>query len=248
MVLGVLVGLLRLFQAILLPFVLGFLAAYFLNPAVSRLEARGLPRLGGTALVSVVFLMGVLLCGLFVLPALFGQMQDLLMRLPALVGFLWDELLTGVWPRVEALALAWDLDLGLGQGEWQRELFTHVQDMAGFAHRGFRELLSGLGNVITLIGLLVLAPVVGIYFLYDYPSILKALEGLVPRRNLAAVRLLAGSATGPFPAWSEASPSWLFYCRFSIPSVFGRSVFVTLFFSPFWEALAFLCLMQGHLL
>ena len=47
-------------------------------------------------------------------------------------------------------------------------------------------------NVITLIGLLVLAPVVGIYFLYDYPSILKALEGLVPRRNLAAVRLLAG--------------------------------------------------------
>ncbi len=190
-VLGALVGLLNLFQAILLPFVLGFLAAYFLNPAVVRLEARGLPRSGGTALVSIVFFVGFLLCGLFVLPALFGQMQDLLMRLPALVGFLWDELLTGIWPRIEAFALAWDLDLDLSQGAWQRELFAHVQDMAWFAQRSFRELLSGLGNVITLIGLLVLSPVIGIYFLYDYPSILKALEGLVPRRNLAAVRHLA---------------------------------------------------------
>ena len=57
----VLAALLWLFQDILLPFIAGFVLAYFLDPVADRLEKMGLARLAATLVILVVAVAAVVL-------------------------------------------------------------------------------------------------------------------------------------------------------------------------------------------
>jgi predicted PurR-regulated permease PerM len=53
-VLAVTIGILWLLQEILLPFIAGFVLAYFLDPVADRLERLGLPRIAATVVILAV--------------------------------------------------------------------------------------------------------------------------------------------------------------------------------------------------
>jgi predicted PurR-regulated permease PerM len=176
--------------SVLTPFVLAFGVAYLLAPAVQALVARRVPRPLAIVLVLLAFL-GVLVgLVLLLVPELERQVLDLAARFPDLVrrtvawvlalrerfiatggaGFLTDaqvarlqnlqpsdlvQLVSGRWDAIgERL---WTAALGVGKGVGM-----------------------GLAIVLTVLGYVVVAPVVTFYLLSAWPNLLRHLESLLP--------------------------------------------------------------------
>src|SRR5574340_1250218 len=64
-------------RGILLPFIVGALVAYVLNPAIDHLERRGWARTSAIGVVFGIFLLGFVILAMLVIPAVAAQAQDL---------------------------------------------------------------------------------------------------------------------------------------------------------------------------
>jgi predicted PurR-regulated permease PerM len=71
------VVLLMLLRSILLPFIAGLGSAYFLDPAVDRLEKAGAPRWLATSAITLVFFAIVVGGGVLLFPVVQGQVLQL---------------------------------------------------------------------------------------------------------------------------------------------------------------------------
>ncbi len=67
------IGVLWVLQDILLPFIAGFVLAYFLDPVADALERLGIPRILATLLILIVAVAVVVLGVLIVVPVLADQ-------------------------------------------------------------------------------------------------------------------------------------------------------------------------------
>ena len=165
---------------VLLPFLVGAAVAYFLDPAVRRLEACGLPRLIAS-LGMMLLLMGILSMALFwLVPLVISEAAALSRALPGM----FEE--AKVW-------------LGSATGEDlddEDSIFQQVLADAGDALRDNAQalalgLLSGISALINLILFWVVMPVVAFYLLMDWPRLLTAIDKHLPRDQLLTIRRLA---------------------------------------------------------
>ncbi len=186
---------LHAFAAILLPFVVAALIAYVLDPLASRIEAIGLPR-GRVALLLVtgVFALFVLFLLLFY-PLLLAQLTILLTRIPDYVVVL-RVLITD--------SLLWLADT-LGPEVVDRRLrelaVSQAAQMLGWIAGAVGTLIGGGVRLFNVVALAVVTPVVAFYLLRDWPSMIAAADGWVPRRYLTTVRHLSGEIDRILSAW-----------------------------------------------
>ncbi len=172
--------LLSVFGGVAVPVFLALSMAYALNPFVSALERRGLNRTLGT---SVVFAGCTLLMAgavLYLVPVF----REEAVKLP-------DFFLRAsqrVVPQVESL-------LGRPLPDLLRQRMTELGGRASeilqsAGPTAARLVASFAGNtariLATLLGLLVV-PVLGFFFLQDYPHLVEQVKGLVPRRAVGLV-------------------------------------------------------------
>lgn len=184
---GVLVGIAVLFIALKLapgasvPLFLAWVGAYSLNPLVTELEARKVPRVVGTIAVLGAMLVGMAGALLYVVPVL----RDEVLKLP---GFLRDGIQT-VLPRLEA-------SLGLDVPEFVRDrvdairadLISVFEKAGPLAAQVLTKVAENTARWLgALIGLAVV-PVLLFLFLLDFPGIHeKALTIAVPRHAAGLV-------------------------------------------------------------
>src|ERR1044071_6189666 len=71
-----------LLNDILLPFVVGIVVAYFLDPVVARLQRLGLSRSWATTTVTILAVLLAIGVARAILPPLFGQVQSLIVSVP----------------------------------------------------------------------------------------------------------------------------------------------------------------------
>ena len=71
-----------LLKSVLLPFVLGMAVAYLFDPVCDRLEKIGLSRTFATALVTAGFILLMVALLLLILPAVIGQLINLMQAAP----------------------------------------------------------------------------------------------------------------------------------------------------------------------
>src|SRR5690348_6671438 len=76
---------LGLVQSILMPFVVGFALAYVLAPGVARLGDWGINRTLASFLVLILFLLGLSLILVILVPLIQGQVLQLIASIPAIV-------------------------------------------------------------------------------------------------------------------------------------------------------------------
>jgi predicted PurR-regulated permease PerM len=186
---------LDLFAAILLPFVMAALIAYFLDPPATRLSRAGVPR-GAAALLLIVGLIG-------------GGFLFVLLLYPLILAQL--GLLVG---RVPQYASQFQT--------WARALIAHLQDRLGsdFVDDKLRDLVAGqagamltflVSTVTRLIGggfalfnvlsLVVVTPVVAFYLLRDWQPVLARIDGWLPRRYAGVLRAQAREVDRILSAW-----------------------------------------------
>ena len=169
----VLVALIQLSE-ILLPFVLGFTLAYFLDPLADRLERLRLPRLVATNVITFAFGFVVLAGLVFGLPALAAELGGMVERIPV-----YTQRLEG-WMAGNAI-LSDDPDA----------VNAGIEAVRGGV-RGFAGdiLLTGL-SVLNVLALIIITPVVAVYMLNDWDRMVDQLDRLLPKSHAPQVRLLA---------------------------------------------------------
>jgi len=186
-VLAGLLLLLWLFSDVLLPFVLGMAIAYVVDPIVVWLGRRGLSR-GAAAgiLIAGSFLAGIgalLLVG----PIVVEQAGRFIDRLPELLGTVYRLAV----PPVEHLLAR----LGAGpRGEVPAVVAEAGHRLEGMAADRAATLFGQSLALVNLVGLLSVTPLVAFYLLRDWPHIIGAIDGWLPREYAPIIRAQAREA------------------------------------------------------
>ncbi len=178
--LGAVFGLIAIFAGVAVPVLLSLALAYIFNPVVTWLQRRGLDRTWGTL---AVFGGGALLLTGFVL-YLIPVFREEAARLPGFFKRASQELL----PRIEHVT-------GVPLPDLLRERAAELGSEASsllesIGPAAAKVLAAAAGNtaqfVTTVLGLMVV-PVIGFFFLRDYPELVATARDLIPRRAVGLV-------------------------------------------------------------
>ncbi len=178
--LGLVFALLAVFGGVAVPVLLGLSGAYVFNPVVSLLERHKVDRTWGTTIVFAGCTLAMAGAVLYLIPVF----QEEAAKLPDF----FRRASTQVIPHVEGL-----LGLSLPEFVNQRtaELGAKASELLQSAGPTAAKLAARFaGNtarfVATLLGLAVV-PVLGFFFLKDYPRLVRLVRELIPRRAVGLV-------------------------------------------------------------
>lgn len=178
--------LLWLLNDILLPFVVGMVVAYFLDPVVVRLERARLSRTMATTVVTILAVLAAVGIVMAILPPLFGQIQSLITSAPEYIV----KAMGRIQPLLEPLRnrLGFDPpsihDLQAEATQWAGKGLAFAGGLVGaVAERGVA--------IINLLGLLFITPVVTFYLLRDWEKLMAAIDGTLPLDHADTIRKLA---------------------------------------------------------
>jgi len=180
----VLVAVLWLLSPILLPFVVGFGIAYLLRPLVDRLERARLNRLVAALLVVALVVLVLLVVILAVAPALAAQLSSFIQKIPEYVGKLQALLHDPSRPWLQRI-------IGLAGEQGGGSVADLVKQGTSWITTFLASLWSGGQSLISLFSLMVVAPVVAFYFVYDWNRMIASVDGAVPLDHRDTVRALA---------------------------------------------------------
>ena len=183
------VWLLKTLGALLAPFILAFVLAYVLDPLVDRLQRRGMKRGWAVAALMVPAFGAFILLLVFGIPALAQQTNTVIEQLPAALqrGVDWlqnlrNRVLAGQIPMLRGEAFARALD------SFSPERVTEFvnQQQAAIVSRVWGGVLGvgrGVSIVLTILGYVVLTPVLTIYLLVDFDRLVERARTLIPRNK-----------------------------------------------------------------
>jgi predicted PurR-regulated permease PerM len=172
---AVAVVLLWLLGPVLTPFVIGAVLAYALHPAVEKLAARRVPRLLAVMLVEIAALVAVAALVLLIVPILSKELPLLNEQLPVLV----ERINHAVSPWLERMGIHVSLDPANLQEFLIKYLSANWDE--GIAAALVSARIGG-SIVVTVIGYVILVPVVLFYLLVDWPFYVLRAIALVPPR------------------------------------------------------------------
>jgi len=172
------------FQDILLPFIAGFVLAYFLDPVADWLERRGLNRVLATLIIIIAAVLVVVVVILLVAPILADQALKLAQDLPALLRTL--------LAKFDAAAPQFIKDIVAKSGtDIQGSVGDIASKAAGWVATLISSVWSGGMAIVNVVSLLVVTPIVAFYLLADWDHIVAKVDGWLPRDHVEEVRAIA---------------------------------------------------------
>lgn len=179
--LGLAVGVLVwLLAPVLTPFAIGAALAYALHPTVEKLAARRVPRLLAVALVEIGALIAAAALVLLVVPILSKELPLLRDQLPVLV----DRVNRTLSPWLAQMGINVGLDLPTLKAFVLKYLDANWDESFATALVSVR---IGGSILITVVGYVVLVPVVLFFLLANWPAYMARLVNLVPPRLRGSV-------------------------------------------------------------
>ena len=193
------------------PLVLAVLILYVLNPVVTRLERRRVPRLLGAVMAYVFVLGGISLLVMALIPLVSNQVEE--------VSESWPEYRSEILTFVDDTANGLEDRFGTDIDTAQVSCLLGADEQVGEGHvsearcdqvtRDFREAVLAQAGRITEIGsslleallVFVLGPLIAFYLLVDLPHLQRDVLNLVPEIHRPEVGDLAskiGIAVGGF--------------------------------------------------
>jgi predicted PurR-regulated permease PerM len=167
------------------PLVVALVLVYVLNPLVSRLQERGMPRLTAALITYLAFLTLIVVGLRFLIPVLADQVRGFASSVPDLVDRAQGSI------RAFADRVGFNLDTGLVlDSENQRQVLNFLGRLL--------SLTRGLFHVALI---LILGPILAFYLLVDLPKIRRGVEAFIPARRRPEVESVLqdlGRALGGF--------------------------------------------------
>jgi predicted PurR-regulated permease PerM len=177
---------LRTLGGLLTPFLVAIGIAYILNPAVARLQSRGMSR-GLAILCLAIPVLGLLAIFTFAgIPAIARQVGELIDGLPGAMDRLatWLERMRQTLLRLDLPFIAEERLYSSIRSLDQARITAFLQErQQQLLSRGWGAVLGvgrGVGVVLTILGYFVLTPVLLFYLLRDWDKITTAVAELIP--------------------------------------------------------------------
>jgi predicted PurR-regulated permease PerM len=186
---------LRLFSSILTPFVVAAGLAYFLDPAVTKLDQIGIRRPLGTFIILAAALLVFVAFVLLVYPIIESQAVSFATNLPSYIKT----------AQIDFGKIVAELEHRLGPGEMSQKLDELASNQAGaivsFAGTAASNILGSGFAVVNVLTLLVITPIVTFYFLRDWPGIVRHVDTWLPRPYEGVIRAQALEVNRILAAW-----------------------------------------------
>lgn len=186
-------------RSILLPFAVGILAAYFLDPLVNKLTKRKLSRNSASLLVLGCLLVIFIPLLIFLGGVIVSQIADMSVKIPNYVNAFVHRIL----PVLQDLQEKFVFFSSTNTEEFLQKHTTDTFRIVG-------KILNGLINesfaFINIMSLLLISPVVAFYMLSDWPKITSGFMKLIPvkhQKSLSDVfeqinKIISGYLRGQF--------------------------------------------------
>lgn len=166
-----------LIHGILLPFVVGMLAAYFLDPAVARiLRMLKCSRSVAAAIITITFFTLALVLCIILIPLISRQLLNLLQDLPGYIrdlqfkyGYLIDDIASRLSPDQT--------------GAIKHAVGNFSGTFAGWAGKLVSDILRSGKELLNLLSLFFITPVVAFYLLRDWDKLVTRFHALLPRKH-----------------------------------------------------------------
>lgn len=185
----VFVGLIWLLKGVLLPFVLGALIAYLLNPIVSRLEKLGIARRGAVLLILASFFTLLTIFLAILSPILLREAMAFLDAAPGYATYLWE--------KAQPIIVSIQERLGY---QITDQLQGVLQDNVGKTFQVGKGVLTGLANgggaVLEFMTTLFLTPIAAYFMMKEWPGIVKEIRDMMPRDHETTLRELLRQIDG----------------------------------------------------
>lgn len=169
---------LYLVKSILLPFIVGILVAYFLDPAADRLEKIGTSRTMATAIITLMFFLVIITSAIFLAPLLYDQLLSLVKKTPEYVAYFHNEL--------EPVVTRYFKDLGVDTKNGATGEFS------GYLLQYLSKIVSGIWSsgvaLLNLLSLIFITPVVSFYLLRDWDKIVGKVNKHLPKSYAKTIR------------------------------------------------------------
>ncbi len=179
---------------VLLPFVVGMIIAYALNPVTEWLVGKGLSRTAASGAVVALIVVTLALIVTFVVPPLLAQVQQFVEALPStftkLRAMIEDLAKERLGDRFDAFKTSLDQAIAGLELNWS----AIVPGVAKVA-------LSKGAALINFVSLLLITPLVVFYMLVDWHPMLMRIDSWLPREQAPTIRRLAAeidAAIGAF--------------------------------------------------
>ena len=164
---------------ILLPFVAGTALAYLLDPLADRLQRVGFNRLWAVIFISFIFILVFAPLAVFIFANLVDQLTKLISAAPVISEKL-TKALNGTLPS--KLSETFNLDQSnLPVGEFLKSTIVII----------LSTLVNSFSSLLSIVGLMLITPIVTIYLLLDWDRLVAKIDGLLPLDHAETIRDLS---------------------------------------------------------
>lgn len=183
---------------LLAPFIIALLFAYILNPLVTRMERRRIPRWLSSLILVFALILITVGASLFIGPVAFEQFQSIIAGVAHLSRVAVDFVSTGQIYNVLAR-------LGIPMQDAQDFVLTQISPRLELILKtlfeGILGFLTGFSSLVMHIISAIIIPFLTYYILKDFPEITDRVTGLVPfhrRENFLATARRADEILGKY--------------------------------------------------
>ena len=170
------------FLKVLSPLFIGFVIAWLLNPIVTKMHKKGIPRIVGSLLVYTVFLVFIYIFLRILIPTLYTQINDLIATLPAIL----DKFKSFISDFIDQVSIS-----GVDLTSFKDNIFASVGNyLVNFTNSLPDSIIGILGSLASGIGTVLIRLVVGLYMLFDFDAIATHFLKLVPNKNKYEIEVL----------------------------------------------------------
>ena len=172
------------FNDVLLPFIVGIIIAYLLNPLMKRLGELNIPRKPAAILILVLFSLFIVALLVLVIPPLYRETADLAQTAPQYIDSIWNRL----QPYVEIVERNVDeenLDENIRDA-----IKNNISGALGASTALLGGILSGGLALASFLTFLVITPLVAFFMLIEFQTITQWVYSLLPRHNYEATKEL----------------------------------------------------------
>lgn len=163
------------FLKVLSPLFIGFIIAWLFNPAVKKMEEKGIPRVGGTLIVYAILITIILVLLRFLLPTIYTQLQELVGNLPTILGDLRDNI-SNIIDSFKGN--------GIDVSSIKYNLFNSIEKkVTNFTTSAPSTILNGMVNIFSSIATIFFGLFVGLYMLIDFEKVKKHFLKLIPIKH-----------------------------------------------------------------
>ena len=180
-ILGFILSLLKVMS----PLFIGFAIAWLFNPAVEKMERKGLPRFAGTMIVYLILIVFLIIFFKLFIPTMYDQIYELIKSIPNIIKNL-EDILDKTLTKMESP----NIDISSIKDNILNTLGTFTTNFTGTLPAKILDIILGL---ISGLGTLVFGLVVGLYMLLDFEAIKKQFVKYIPIKYRHEASTLIGN-------------------------------------------------------